>query len=491
MIPGVCLYAMFALFAAARLCQYPAPLSFDEHGDADHLLKNKTLMVRTMNLAAPDSPHFETRLEQEIAYGRAILSQRLSKRQTKKYNSTQTMPLYDLNQFKHVKLADVAYQNPHTKPVKNAQAIFKTHTVGHSGVIVDATTYYYPVERLKAIIEWISMLGFNTLNLRLVGDTSFAVKLRGHSNLAFPSKQGGRVYTWKELQDVSDYANEYGVQIVPEINIIARAGGWHGGGLLSACPQTICAKGRDIPLDLNNTRMLAVVSNVIDEVRQVFNSPFLHFGYDEREESRPCLKEAGLDVDFDATEQRLLALLKVLEISPQLVIRWESSEPNEASKTHRRAGAITHYHLTNPSDNETRPFFVTTNLQFDNVHQLKDQDGWSIFKKTRSLAQNKHVLGILAGMLEISPQNWSALNVDGKLMAMAIGLSDQANDIYRRGEFEKVYKRTCHQMEFSSEMCKLMGKPRLSPKYWEQEREQQRELRKNATCERLTEWMPL
>ena len=36
-----------------------------------------------------------------------------------------------------------------------------------------------------------------------------------------------------------------------------------------------------------------------------------------------------------------------------------------------------------------------------------------------------------------------------------------------------------------------MGKPRLSAEYWEQEREQQRELRKNATCERLTEWKPL
>ncbi len=182
---------------------------------------------------------------------------------------------------------------------------------------------------------------------------------------------------------------------------------------------------------------------------------------------------------------------RVLEISPQLVIRWESNEKIDDSFIRKRAGAVTHYHLTDPPANDMKPFFVTTNLQFDNVHELKDQDGWFIFKKTRSHAQHDHVLGVLAGTMELSPQTWSALNVDGKLIAMAIGLSDQAKNINQRQDFERIYKTACHQMEFSQAMCKLMGKPRLSAEYWEQEREQQRELRKNTTCERLTEWKPL
>ena len=510
-LPGVCAYIL-ALFAAARFCQHPAPpfehttgndeqvksqrqglfrwlFSRQRRYDPEELSLENTTMIRVMNLPAPDSPHFATRQEQEIAYGRAILSQRLSKR-SRSNKTTQTAPQYDRNQFSHIKLADEAYQH-HGKPIKNAQAIFTAHTVGHTGVIVDATTFFYPVERLKVIIEWISKLGFNTLHLRLVGDTSFAVQLRGHSNLVFPSKEGGRVYTWSQLQDLSDHAYAYGVQIFPEINVISRAGGWHGGGLLSPCPQTICSKGRGIPLDLNNTRMLAVVSNVLDEFRQLFNSPFLHLGHDERDESRPCLEEAGIHVDFDSTERKLLALLKVMEIPSQLVIRWESSEKNAGSFIRKRAGAVTHYHLTNPPANETKPFLVTTNLHFDNVHQLKEQDGWSIFKKTRSFAQHDHVLGILAGTMELGPQTWSALNVDGKLIAMAIGLSNQAKNIYQREDFERIYKNVCHQMDFSQAMCKLMGKPRLSAEYWEQERNQQRELRKNATCERLTEWKPL
>jgi hypothetical protein len=508
-VSGVCFYIL-ALFAAAhQLFHHPAPLIEDitddkqatsqprrgffwwflcrqRHDPED--VKSET-MIRVMNLPASDSPaHFATRQEQEIEYARAFLSQRLSNRR-KNNETTQVVPHYDRNQFGHWKLADGAYQQ-HGKPIKNAEAIFK-HTVGHTGVIVDAETFFYPVERLKAIIEWTSMLGFNTLHLRLVGDTAFAVQLRGHSNLAFPSKERGRVYTWSELQDLSDHAYEYGVQIFPEINVISRAGGWHGGGLLSPCPYAICSKGRGIPLNLNNTRILAVVSNVIDEFRQVFHSPFLHLGYDERDESKPCLEEADIQVDFDSTEEKILALLKVLEISPQLVIRWESNEKIDDSFIRKRAGAVTHYHLTDPPAHDTKPFFVTTNLQFDNVHDLKDQDGWFIFKKTQSHAQHDHVLGVLAGTMELSPQTWSALNVDGKLIAMAIGLSDQAKNINQRQDFERIYKTACHQMEFSQAMCKLMGKPRLSAEYWEQEREQQRELRKNTTCERLTEWKPL
>ena len=44
--------------------------------------------------------------------------------------------------------------------------------------------------------------------------------------------------------------------------------------------------------------------------------------------------------------------------------------------------------------------------------------------------------------MELSPQTWSALNVDGKLIAMAIGLSDQAKNIYQRQDFERIYKNS-------------------------------------------------
>jgi hypothetical protein len=235
--------------------------------------------------------------------------------------------------------------------------------------------------------------------------------------------------------------------------------------------------------------MMALVSNIIGESHYLLNSPFLHLGYDEREESKPCLEEGGIDdIDYNVVEQKLQTLLSVLDIPSEYTIRWESSDSDASDAPRKRAGLVTHYHLTNPPDNETNPFFVTTDLRFNDLSQLKHDDGWKIFKKTRAYAQHEAVLGIIAGTLEVSPQTWSALNVDGKLIAMAIGASDQAEHILTEKDFEKVYNEACSLLEQPRAMCNLLGKPRLSVEYWRQERDRQRQVRKNATCERLTVW---
>ena len=184
-----------------------------------------------------------------------------------------------------------------------------------------------------------------------------------------------------------------------------------------------------------------------------------------------------------------MTLMTLLEIPSRHVIRWESRDV-DYQQSRKRAGLVTHYHWTNPPEaNEPNPFFVTTNLRFNDVSQLKHDDGWSIFKKTRAYAQHSNVLGILAGTMELGPQSWSALNVDGKLIAMAIGASDKAEEIITKEDFEKVYKTACALLEFPNAMCGLFSKGRLSAEYWENERDQQRELRKNTTCERLTGWL--
>jgi len=451
----------------------------------DHICERLTVphKVRAMNVPAPvPGSTFATRQEEEISRARKIFAQRYSERK-----EAAKKPLsYDRNQFGHLQLSEASYRD---KPVPNIDAIF-THISGHTGVMVDTTRFFYPMERLKAIVEWLSMLGFNTLHLRVVGDSAFAMKLHCHPNLAWASKDGGSIYTWSDLKELSDHAYDFGVQIFPEINVISRAGGWYNGGFLSPCRKHVCSQGYGIPLNLTNTPMMAVISNVIDESRFLFNSPFLHLGYDERAESMPCFEEGGIaDVNFDAVEQKLTTLVSILDIPSRFVIRWESSDTDAHEPSRKRAGLVTHYHLTNPPANETNPFIVTTDLRFNDASQLEHDDGWIIFKKTRAYAQHENVLGILAGTLELSPQSWSALNVDGKLIAMAIGASDKATDIYTRKEFERIYNKACNVMEFPTAMCKLLGRSRLSTEYWERERDQQRELRRNTTCDRLTGWL--
>jgi hypothetical protein len=224
---------------------------------------------------------------------------------------------------------------------------------------------------------------------------------------------------------------------------------------------------------------MAVVSNIVEELRLVFNSPFFHFGYDERDESAPCLQEAQIKVDFDAVEKKLAALLAVLDIPLKLVMRWQTSE-DKNDDVRLRAGAITHYQWTNPPKNASDPFFVSTDLQFNR----QEDDGYQIYLKARAYGEYEMILGVLAGTMEISPKAWSGRNIEGKLIAMAVGLSTLP--YLEEAEFEKVYEKTCSELNIQGDVVKLLGKSRWTTVRWEDQLKDDRGRRGNTTCTRMT-----
>jgi hypothetical protein len=388
------------------------------------------LEARTMRTVNPLSDGFNTRQAEEIARARKIFIKRLQKRQSKK------MPdeLFVKNKFGKLKANNEAYFYP---PRVNRHALFK-HRVGHTGITVDLSRYFFPMERLHELVERLSHLGFNTLHLRLVDDFSFAVKTKRHPDVAWASRQGGSVYTYSGFRELVAYGHELSVEIVPEINMVSRAGGWFAAGFVAPCPNHICDQGYGIPLNLTNVPLMAVVSNVLEELRLTFNSPFLHLGYDERDESLPCLQEANINVNFDEVEKKVTALLAVLDVPTNLVLRWQSSE--EVIGERRRAGGITHYQSTNPPKDAKDPFFVSTDLRFDR----RNDNAFEIYRSARAYSEHDMILGVLAGTMEMSPQAWNGRNVEGKLIAIAIGLSDMSE--MDEEKFQKVYTKTCSEL---------------------------------------------
>jgi hypothetical protein len=431
---------------------------------------------RVMLTVNPISDKYPTRQAEEIAVARKIFIHRLQKRQNK------PMPpnLFLKNKYGKFAVNKEAYFYP---PFPNREAMF-THKVGHTGVTVDLTRYFFPPERLRELIERMSLLGFNTLHLRLVDDFSFAVTTKTHPDVAWATRQGGPVYTYKGFQDLIQYAHSLSVEIFPEINVVARAGGWFAAGFLAPCPNHICEKGYGIPLNLTNIPILAVVSNLIEEFRLSFNSPFFHLGYDERFESRPCLKEADINLDFDVIEKKILALLAVLEIPSSLVLRWETSEDAQPFTPRTRAGTITHYQYKNPPADAQDPFFVSTDLRFDK----DDDDAFMIYSKARTYSDLEHVLGVLAGTLEMSPQAWNGRNIEGKLIALAMGLSSEKE--MDESEFKVAYKKTCGELHMEGDVVNLFGKSRWSEERWQDELRNERQRRSNLTCTRMTGIIP-
>ena len=283
------------------------------------------------------------------------------------------------------------------------------------------------------------------------------------------------MFTYSGFRELVEFAHSLSVEIIPEVNMVARSGGWFAAGFVAPCPNHICEKGFGIPLNLTNVPLMAVVSNVVEELRLLFNSPFFHFGYDEREESAPCLQEAQIRVDFDAVEKKVAALLAVLDIPLKLVMRWQTCE-DDNNDARLRAGSIsTHYQWTNPPKNASDPFFVSTDLQFNR----QDDDGYQIYLKARAYGEYDMILGVLAGTMEISPKAWSGRNVEGKLIAMAIGLSTMPE--MDEAEFKKVYDKTCSELNLQGDVVKLLGKSRWTTERWEDQLKDDRERRANNT----------
>ena len=122
----------------------------------DHTCERLTIpnKVRVMNVPEPINLNFETRQAEETDHARKIFSQRYSERE----ETLKPPTSYDRTRFGHLRLSEGSYRY---KPIPNPDAIF-THTVGHTGVMVDTTRFFFPLERLKAIVEWLSELGFDS-----------------------------------------------------------------------------------------------------------------------------------------------------------------------------------------------------------------------------------------------------------------------------------------------------------------------------------------
>ena len=435
-------------------------------------------IVHRMKEPMPSSNQYATKKAEEIARAQQIFVEH------RRDPNSKERPTQSFETNKHDKLQASAESYSHV-PIRNPDALFQ-HKVGHTGVIVDLSRFFFPLPRLKQIISTMSKLGFNTLHLRLTDDSSFAVRLNSHPDIAFGPRKDGPVYTTKGLKELTFHAHRLGVAIIPEINFVSRGGGWFPSGFVSPCPEHVCNKGGAIPLNLTDTQTFAVLSNIIEELQVTFNSPFLHLGYDERLESLPCFKEAKIDnVNFDEVERQLMALMTVLGISSRHILRWESSEYRPSNRTggesgRQRSGLVTHYYRNNPSEDIDMPFFVSTDLRFDQ----QDDDAYEIYKVTRGYSSYSSILGILGGTFEMGPQAWNGRNMDGKLVAMAIGAA--AIDVLNIDEFKRLYRDTCKAIGLEGDHSDLFGNARWSEKNWRTEMTNDRRRRVNATCNRLT-----
>jgi len=310
-------------------------------------------------------------------------------------------------------------------------------------------------------------LRLNTLQLRVVSDIGFAVNLphkeinrgsigseiRSRSSSSKKDLHWTKFLTWGTVQykessisKVIDYAMNLGIQVIPEITTVTRAGGWHRTGTLMNCPLVMCDANQRLGMAANASDPDLVVYTVnvlLSLLEQFKNPPYIHLGYDEREQSRACYEEAlqhsrdthqkggkqgfayGED-NLGLFEQRLQKALDYQDIPETKLIRWENTE--QVIYPHR-AGDITHHRfssLSTTSGENDASFFTSTGLNF----REKSTSAWDIYQSAQNLVSSKENMGnyptgIIAMVDVVNDKSWKSFDMDHKIIAFGLGIHDK------------------------------------------------------------------
>ncbi|MDD7833905.1 beta-N-acetylhexosaminidase [Paenarthrobacter sp. AB444] len=146
-------------------------------------------------------------------------------------------------------------------------------TYPERGVMIDLGRMYFTLDWLKARVRDMASLKLNTLALHLSDDEGWRVE----SNLGLQSAQ---YLTKNEISALVDYAAQYHITVIPEVDMPA-----HLGALLQKYPQyrLVDKDGNVSPTKIDFTIPAArqLLKQVVAEYLPLFPGKYWHLGLDE------------------------------------------------------------------------------------------------------------------------------------------------------------------------------------------------------------------
>lgn len=97
----------------------------------------------------------------------------------------------------------------------------------HRGLLIDSGRHFEPVKQIKALIESMTYAKLNVLHWHLTEDESFPLASRVHPELPrLGAWDAQEQYTWRDLQDIVEYARLRGIRVVPEFDMPGHTSSW-------------------------------------------------------------------------------------------------------------------------------------------------------------------------------------------------------------------------------------------------------------------------
>jgi len=174
------------------------------------------------------------------------------------------------------------------------------------GCMVDVARHFTQKQTILRFIDLLAMHHFNRLHLHLTDDQGWRIEIRAlpklaeiashrtRTGLGFAQSTSaphdgtphGGVYSQDDLREIVAYAGARGITVVPEIDLPG-----HSRALIAAYPEFGCTPEQELEVssifgvsrDLVNPlpRTIAALETILDELLDLFPSPWIHLGGDE------------------------------------------------------------------------------------------------------------------------------------------------------------------------------------------------------------------
>ncbi|WP_070962321.1 beta-N-acetylhexosaminidase [Vibrio sonorensis] len=182
--------------------------------------------------------------------------------------------------------------------------IVDTPRYRYRGVMLDCSRHFHPVERVKRMINQIAHYKFNTFHWHFTDDEGWRMEVKAFPELtdigawrgpgctldpqfSHLSEVYGGFYTQDEIREVIAYAQERAITIIPEIDIPG-----HCRAAVKSLPHLLHdpedqSEYRSIQHYTDNVLSPGLpgtyefIDKVLEEVAELFPSPWVHIGADE------------------------------------------------------------------------------------------------------------------------------------------------------------------------------------------------------------------
>ena len=239
----------------------------------------------------------------------------------------------------------------------------------YRGMHLDPCRHFMDLDSVKIYLDMLALHNMNQFHFHLSEDQGWRIEIKkypelteigawrsgtviGHNGNLYDTIRHGGFYTQDELRDLVRYAAERHINIIPEIDLPG-----HMQAALATYPQLGCTGGpyevwrrwgvSDDVLCAGNEEAMQFVEDVLNEVMDVFPSPYIHIGGDECPKVRwqqcpKCqakIKELGIKGDERFSKEDYLQsyvmnrMAKVVEARGRRVIGWDEILEGNVSET--------------------------------------------------------------------------------------------------------------------------------------------------------------